>query len=220
VNKIINLQEAAAMIRDGDTVMAGGFYGAGTSHKIIEEIIRQGKKDLTLITCEGGGSDQSVGKLLAAGCVKRLVVSWVGHLTNITELVNMGMVALELNPQETLIERIRTGGCGLGGVLTQVGLGTDIETSGTGRKLKLNGEEWIYHTPLRANVGIVAALNADTFGNLSFHSAENNYNKFICMAADTVIAEIGRQFLKVGSLQARQIDVSGIFVDYLIEGWT
>jgi acetate CoA/acetoacetate CoA-transferase alpha subunit len=219
MSKIISLEKAVKAIPEGATVMLGGFYGVGAANHLLGEIVRQKKKDLTLITCEGGWPDRSTGILLTHGCLKKLVLSWAGNLTNLTEKVLSGEVELELNPQGTLIERIRAGGAGLGGVLTKAGLGTAVEDEGIGEKVRLNGEEWLYHTPLRADVGLVAAYTADTFGNLIFEGTENNFNECICKACDCVIAEIGGEIKPVGSVDKKRIDVSGVFVDSLIEGW-
>jgi acetate CoA/acetoacetate CoA-transferase alpha subunit len=219
MNKVIEVSEAVEKIHNGDIIMVGGFYGIGTAHQIIHEIIRQGKRDLTMITCEGGWPERSGGKLFTHGCLKRMIVSWVGNLSNLTDAVNNGQVELELNPQGTLIERIRAGGSGLGGVLTKAGLGTMIETAQIGEKVHLNGEDWMYHTPLHADFALVGAYHADEYGNLVFSGTENNFNQCICMAADTVIAEIGGEIKKVGALKNHTISMSGIFVDMMVEGW-
>jgi acetate CoA/acetoacetate CoA-transferase alpha subunit len=219
MSKIISVKMAVDMINDGDVVMVGGFYGVGAPEKIIDEIVFQKKRDLTVITCEGGWPDRSVGKLIANHCARKLITSWTGNLTCLTEMVESGEVELELNPQGTLAERIRAGGSGLGGVLTKTGLGTVIESEDIGVRVNLNGSEWLYHTPLRANIGLVAAWRADAFGNLIFDGTENNYNAGISMASDIVIAEVGGEISPIGSLDKNQINVSGIFIDKIVEGW-
>lgn len=219
MDKQKRIEDIVGEIPNHSSICLGGFYGVGTPHKIIDEIIRQEKKGLTLITAEGGWPDKGCGKLLSAGCLKKIIVSWVGNLTTITDAVNNNDVILELNPQGTLIERLRAAGSGLGGVLTKVGLGTEVEINGTGKRVSIDAEDWLFHKPLQADFGLVAANRADTFGNLIFVGTENNYNEWICKSAKKVVAEVGTEPVEAGNLNPYEIAVSGIFVDYLVKGW-
>jgi acetate CoA/acetoacetate CoA-transferase alpha subunit len=209
---------AVEQIPDGSRVLVGGFYGIGTPHAIIDEIVRRGRRDLWIFALEGGSPHYGISKLLEAGCVRKLTTSWIGNNKDlIGTLVAGGTLALELNPQGTLIERIRCGGYGLGGVLTLAGLGTYVEEQGIGQRVTANGRDWLYHTPITADVCIVEAHRADRFGNLVFRGSQMNYANTACTAADLVIASVMLPIGEPGSIQPEDVHVPGIFVDGLVQ---
>lgn len=218
MNKIMSVKEAVEKIKDGDVILAGGFYAVGTPENIIDEIIRQGKKDLTIVSNDGGTPDEGVGKLIYAGCVKKFICSWCGLTPIIPELVEKGEMELELNPQGTLVERIRAAGFGLGGILTPTGLDTAIEENGLGKRVNLNGRDWLYHTPLKADVTIVEAYTADKNGNLIFRRTQRNFNDVMCTAGDLVIASVAQPIKEMGELDPDSIMVPGTLVDILVQG--
>jgi len=217
MNKILNVKEAVEKIKDGDVILAGGFYAVGTPDNIVDEIIRQKKKNLTIISNDSGMPTEGIGKLIYGGCVRKLILSWCGLTPIISELVEKGELELELNPQGTLVERIRAAGYGLGGVLTPTGLDTTIEESGLGKRLNLNGKDWLYHPPLGANVAIVEAYLADKNGNLIFRRTQRNFNDVMCTAADLVIASVVKPIIEMGELDPDTIMVPGTFVDFLVQ---
>ena len=218
VNKTTSLQRAVEAIPDGSSILMGGFYGIGTPHALIGELIRQNRRDLWLIAIEGGSPHYGIGRLLEAGCVRRLTASWIGNNKElIGELVAAGTLELELNPQGTLIERIRCGGYGLGGVLTPTGLGTWVEDSGIGRRVTANGSDWLYHPPLRADVCLVEAYRSDTVGNLVFRGTQMNAANTMCTAAGHVIATVMLPIGEPGSIQPHEVHVPGAFVDALVQ---
>lgn len=215
--EILTAQDAVRKIRDGDTVMAGGFYGNGTPVRIVDEMLRQGQKNLTLINNDGNSTEKGLGRLIAAGQAKKFICTWCGRLPLAGELADAGKLELEVCPQGTFAERIRAGGFGLGGVLTATGLDTLVEERWAER-VTLNGRDWLYHTPLRANVAIVEAQRADTAGNLVFHLTQRSFAVAMCYAADLVLAEITGEIVPAGALDPDQIHVPGIVVNALVPG--
>lgn len=214
---IENLKEAVSKIKDGSVIHVGGFYAVGSPDNIIDEIIRQDIKNLTIISNDGGTPNEGIGKLIYKGNVKKLIVSWCGLTPIVPELVNNGEMELELNPQGTLVERIRAAGYGLGGVLTPTGLGTIIEKDGIGKRINLNNEEWLYHTPLKADITIVEAYKADKNGNLVFRRTQNNFCQVMCTASNLVIASVVNPIVEMGELDPDEIMVPGTFVDVLVQ---
>lgn len=213
----MELREAVSLIKDGDTVLAGGFYANGTPALIVDEMLRQGQKDLTIINNDGNTVTKGVGKLIAAGQCKKFVCSWCGRLPLAPQLYEEGKMDFELCPQGSLAERIRAGGYGLGGILTPVGLNTIVEEKWAER-ITLNGKEWLYHTPIRGNVAILEADRADEVGNLVFHLTQRAFSTVMAFAADLVIVEINRPIEPVGSIKPEEIHVPGVLVDVLIQG--
>jgi acetate CoA/acetoacetate CoA-transferase alpha subunit len=218
MNKIKSVEEAVALIKDGDSVLVGGFYGIGTPHQIVDEIVRQKKKNLTIITIEAGSPDYGIGKLIENGCVSKIITSWIGNLkSTIQNLLEQGKLEMEINPQGTLVERIRAGGYGLGGVLTQAGLGTYVEEKKIGQRVTFNQKDWLYHMPIKANVCIVEAYQGDEIGNLVFKGTQTNFNNIMCTAADLVIASIMAPISQKGSINPAYVQVPGVFVDILVQ---
>lgn len=218
MNKIRSAEEAVSCIRDGDVLMVGGFYAVGTPEKLVNEILRQGKKDLTVINNDGGNPNSALGRLIYSGLVKKVILSWCGYLSELPGMVDRGEIDLELNPQGTLIERIRAGGFGLGGVLTPTGLGTMIEEKGYGQRIHLNGRDWLYHTPLKADVTLVEAFDADRAGNLIFRRTQRNFCDTMCYAGETVIASVVNPIREKGGIDPDAVMVPGVLVDHLVQG--
>lgn len=214
---IMDVKEAVKRIENGSVIHVGGFYAVGTPDDIIDELIAQGKKELTIVNNDGGTPTEGIGKLIYAGCVKKLICSWCGLTPIVPELVNRGEMELELNPQGTLVERIRAAGYGLGGVLTPTGLGTTIEEKGWGQRVKMNGNEYLYHTPLKADVTIVEAYQADKAGNLIFRRTQRNFCDVMCFASDMVIASVVEPIAEMGQLEPDHVMVPGPIVDILVQ---
>ena len=215
-SKVVSLHEAVSHIKDGDVIHFGGFYAIGTADDVIDEILRQGQKNLTVVNNDGNTPTVGVGRLIAAGRVKKFICSWCGLLPMIPEMVDKGELELELNPQGTLAERIRAAGFGLGGILTPTGVGTMVEQK-WGQRVTLNGKDWLYHTPLRANVSVLEAYQADEAGNLIFHATQNNFNQVMAYAGDYVIASVIQPIVKKGTLNPDYIQVQGPIVDALVQ---
>ncbi|MEA4825072.1 MAG: 3-oxoacid CoA-transferase subunit A [Clostridium sp.] len=213
--KIMDLESAVKLIRDGDVILASGFYGNGTPVGIVEELLRQGQKDLTIANNDGNTAEKGIGRLIAAGRVKKFICTWCGRLPIAPQLAEEGKMELELCPQGTFVERIRAGGYGLGGVLTPTGLNTIIEEK-WGERVTFSGKDWLYQEPIRGNVTIIEAERADTAGNLVFHLTQRGFAPAMCFAADLVIVEVLNPIEPAGNIDPEDVDVTGVVVDIII----
>lgn len=215
MNKLISLEDAVSLVRDGDTVMIGGFLAVGTPDRLIDALIAKGIKDLTLICNDTGFIDRGVGKMVVARTFKKILASHIGTNKETGRQMLEGETEVVLIPQGTLIEQIRAGGHGLGGVLTKTGLGTEVEE---GKQIiDIDGEKYLLEKPLRANIALLYAEKADERGNLSFHGATRNFNTLMGAAADISIVE-ACQVVKVGEMCPDEVVVPGIFVNHIVDG--
>ncbi|MCK9246704.1 MAG: 3-oxoacid CoA-transferase subunit A [Anaerolineaceae bacterium] len=215
MNKLISLEDAVSLVRDGDTVMIGGFLAVGTPDRLIDALIAKGIKDLTLICNDTGFIDRGVGKMVVARMFKKILASHIGTNKETGRQMLEGETEVVLIPQGTLIEQIRAGGHGLGGVLTKTGLGTEVEE---GKQIiDIDGEKYLLEKPLRANIALLYAEKADERGNLSFHGATRNFNTLMGAAADISIVE-ACQVVKVGEMCPDEVVVPGIFVNHIVDG--
>jgi len=213
MSKVTALADAVARIPDGSTLMIGGFMGVGSPHRLIDELVRQGKRDLTVIANDTARKGVDIGKLIAAGAVKRLVASHIGLNPETQQRMIAGEIEVELVPQGTLAERIRAGGTGLGGVLTPTGVGTVVADGKP--TLEIQGKTFLVETPLRADFALVAAWRADYFGNLQYELTARNFNPVMALAADHVIAEAG-EIVPVGVIAPDQVETVSVVVDTLV----
>lgn len=201
------------MIPNGARIMVGGFLSVGTPERLMDEIVRQKKRDLTLIANDTARPGVGVGKLIDAKLVKSVVVSHIGTNPETQKQMMAGDLAVELVPQGTLIERIRAGGFGLGGILTPTGVGTLVEEGK--RKIEVDGADYLLETPLRAHFALVHAFLSDYTGNLSYALTARNYNPVIAMAADTVIAT-AEHIVPVGLIAPDHVMTPAPLIDYIV----
>jgi acetate CoA/acetoacetate CoA-transferase alpha subunit len=214
VNKVINLNQAVGHINDAAVIMIGGFLSVGTPEAIIDSIIKKNVKNLTIIANDSGFPTSGIGKLVVSRQVKKLVVSHIGTNPETGRQMRENELEVELVPQGTLIERIRSGGAGLGGVLTPTGLGTMVAD---GKQIiTVDGKDFLLEKPLRAEVALIKAARADTAGNLIFRKSARNFNPVIATAADIVIAEV-QDVVPVGQIEPDEVMLPGILVDYLVK---
>ena len=209
----ISLQESVAMIPDGATVMIGGFMAVGTPGRVIDEIVAQKKGNLTLIANDTATPDQGVGKLIAAKLVRKLISSHIGLNPETQRQMHAGELEIDLVPQGTLVERIRAGGFGLGGILTQTGVGTPADAGK--QKIDVNGKTYLLEVALRADFALVHAFLADYLGNLGYALTARNFNPVMAMAADTVIVT-AENIVPVGVIAPDHVVTPGPLVDYLV----
>jgi acetate CoA/acetoacetate CoA-transferase alpha subunit len=207
------LDESVALIPDGASLMVGGFMAVGTPESVIDELIRQKKSDLTVIANDTAMPGRGIGKLIDAKLLRKAIVSHIGLNPETQRQMLAGEIEVELVPQGTLIERIRAGGYGLGGVLTQTGIGTPVETGK--QRIEVSGREYLLEVALRADFALVQAFLADYMGNLSYALTARNFNPVIAMAADTVIASADH-IVPVGVLAPDHIMTPAPVVDYLV----
>ncbi len=206
-------QDAVSKIPDGATLMVGGFMGVGTPEDVLDEILRQGKRDLTVIANDTALPGVGIGKLVSANALRKVVASHIGLNPETQKKMLAGELEVELVPQGTLIERIRAGGFGLGGVLTPTGVGTVVEEGKP--KIEVDGRAYLLEKPLHADFALVQAFLADYLGNLTYVLTARNFNPVIAMAADTVIVE-AEHVVPVGMISPDHVLTPAPIVDYLI----
>jgi acetate CoA/acetoacetate CoA-transferase alpha subunit len=211
--KTVSAAEAVAIIPDGSTLMIGGFMGVGTPERLIDELVRQGKRDLTVIANDTAVPGQGIGKLVDAGLVSRTIASHIGLNPETQKQMLAGKMAVHLVPQGTLIERIRAAGFGLGGVLTPTGVGTVVEEGK--QKLQVNGKAYLIETALHAQFALIDAFLADYLGNLSYALTARNFNPVIAMAADTTIVT-AEHIVPVGLIAPDHVVTPAPLIDYLV----
>jgi len=215
MNKVVSPDQLKPLFKDGMTLMVGGFLGCGTPHKIIDILIELNIKNLTIIANDTSFADKGLGRLVVNGQVKKVITSHIGTNSETGRLMNEGKLEVQLVPQGTLIERIRSGGAGLGGVLTPTGVGTIVEEGK--QKLTIEGKEYLLELPLRADIAIIKGSISDEFGNTFYRGTTKNYNPIIATAADVVIVE-AEQLVKIGELDADHVMTPGVFIDYILGG--
>lgn len=211
--RTVPIEETVALIKDGASVMIGGFMGVGTPVRVIDEIVRQNKRDLTLIANDTALPGNGIGKLIDARLLRKAIVSHIGLNPETQRQMLAGEFEVELVPQGTLIERIRAGGYGLGGVLTRTGLGTAAEAGK--QHIEVAGTDYLLEVALRADFALVQAFLADYLGNLSYVLTARNFNPVIAMAADIVIASADH-IVPVGVLAPDHVVTPAPVVDYLV----
>jgi len=211
--KVISLDEAVSMIPNGASLMIGGFMGVGTPERLVDEIARQGKRDLTVIANDTAKPGTGIGKLVSAKLVRKAIVSHIGLNPETQQQMIAGEMSVELIPQGTLIERIRAGGYGLGGILTPTGLGTVVEEGK--RKIDVDGREYLLEAPLRADFALVQAFLADYLGNLAYALTARNFNPVIAMAGATVIV-VADHIVPVGLIAPDHVVTPAPLVDYIV----
>jgi len=209
----ILLEQSVEMIPDGATLMIGGFMAVGTPERVVDELVRQEKRDLTVIANDTAMPDRGIGKLVAAKRVRKAIVSHIGLNPETQRQMMAGEIQVDLVPQGTLIERIRAGGFGLGGVLTQTGLGTPVADGK--QRVEIDGKSYLVEPALRADFALVHAFVADYLGNLGYALTARNFNPVIAMAGGTVIA-CADNIVPVGVISPDHVVTPAPVVDYVV----
>ncbi|MFN8455717.1 MAG: 3-oxoacid CoA-transferase subunit A [Anaerolineae bacterium] len=216
LNKVVaDVAAAVADIKDGATLMVGGFGLSGHPIQLVEAVLRKGVKDLTIISNNAGVQDIGLGGLIQHGRVRCLICSFpTGKgMTAVKEQIKTGRLELKVIPQGTLVERIRAGGAGLGGILTPTGVGTELAA---GRQiLEVEGVLYVLEPALRADFALIHAYQGDRWGNLCYRFAARNFNPVMAMAQAVTIAEV-EQVLELGALDPNHIHTPGVFVQRVV----
>jgi acetate CoA/acetoacetate CoA-transferase alpha subunit len=206
-------EEVVAKIPNGASLLIGGFMAVGTPERIIDEIVRQGKRELTVIANDTAQPGFGIGKLIGARLVHRLIASHIGLNPQTQQQMMSGELSVDLVPQGTLIERIRAGGYGLGGVLTPTGVGTEVEKGK--QTLEVDGRTYLVEVAIRADYALVHAFLADYLGNLAYALTARNFNPIVAMAGATVIAT-AEHIVPIGVIAPDHVMTPAPVVDYLI----
>lgn len=233
-NKIIEKSGIRPLLKDGMSIMVGGFLAVGSAETVIDEIVASGVKDLTIYCNDGGLGERrnretgeliagpmGAGKLLANGQVKKLYATHIGVNPLVGKLMNAGQLEVVLIPQGSFAEMIRAGGSGLGGIITPTGVGVDIieQSEHVYKKIKLGDKKkttYLIEKPLHADLAVIKAAVVDKFGNVYFNETTQNFNKVMAYAADTVICE-AQKVVERGGIDPNAIHVPGVLVDYIVK---
>ncbi len=215
MNKRITIEEAVSKIKDGQTIMVGGFLAVGTPESLIDALVAKGVKDLTLICNDTGFVDRGVGKMVVNKQFKKIIASHIGTNRETGRQMVEGETEVVLVPQGSLVEKIRAGGNGIGGFLVKTGLGTEIQTGK--QVINVDGVDYLLKKPLRADVAILFANKADENGNLWYHGTTRNFNTVMATAADWVVVEV-EEIVPVGAISPNEVVVPGVFVDNIVQG--
>lgn len=214
ISKALTVTSAVEMIPDGASLMIGGFMGTGSPHRLIEELVHQGRKDLTVIANDTARPGFAIGKLIDAKLVRRVIASHIGTNPETQRQMIAGELDVELVPQGTLVERIRAGGYGLGAVVTATGLGTVVAEGK--RTIEIDGKPFLVEMPLKADFALLLAHRADYLGNLDYELTARNFNPIMALAADKVIAE-PVEIVPVGVISPDEVVTPFVLVDHIIE---
>ena len=221
MNKIISAEKVADLVKDGDIVMIGGFLSCGAPHLLIEKVFEKNVKDLTVVSNDTGFAEDSannkagIGKLVVNKQVAHVMTSHIGTNRETGRQMNSGETKVSLIPQGTLAEQIRAAGCGLGGVLTQTGLNTEVEAGK--QKLVVDGKEYLLEKPIKGDVALIKGAVVDKKGNIYYSKTERNFSPLMAMACETVIVEASK-IVEVGEIVPESVVTSHIFIDYIVDG--
>jgi acetate CoA/acetoacetate CoA-transferase alpha subunit len=209
----ITVEEAVGMIPDGASVLLGGFMGVGTPDRLVQALAASGRRGLTLVSNDGARPPGGPSPLISAGCVAKLIASHIGINKEAQARLLAGTMEVELVPQGTLVERIRAGGVGLGGVLTPTGVGTEVQNGKP--TVEVDGKTYLLEKPIRADFALIAAWRCDYMGNLAFDLTARNFNPIMALAADVVIVE-PREIVPLGMIPPDGVHTPGALVDHIV----
>jgi len=212
-NKVTDYETAKSVFFDNMTLLFGGFGGVGTPPGLIDCLIETGVKNVKLIGNDAGFPWIGIGKFICLERAVSLVASHIGSNPIAGDLMNQGKLKVEFSPQGILVERIRSGGVGLNGFLTELSKGTHLAYDKP--LIKIGDKEYLYEAPITGDVGIVYARKADTFGNLVFDKTARNTNPYVAMASKVTIVEAD-EIVPMGELNPEEIVVPGIYVKYIV----
>lgn len=213
MKKIISAKDAIDMIKDGSSIMIGGFLSCGAPDVLIDELVEQNIKDLTLICNDSSVPEKDRGKLIVNKQVKKLIASHIGTNPETGRQLHEGEIEVDLIPMGSLIERIRAKGAGLGGILTPTGVGTIIEENN--ETMVIDGKKFIFEKPISADFALIYGTKVDKYGNVAFYGTTRNLNTIMATAADTVIVQADEI---VDCLDPNEVVIPGLFIDYVVEG--
>ena len=210
----LSADAAAALIPDGSVCLIGGFMAVGSPHRLIDAMVRRGVKNLTIVANDTAMPGKGIGKLITCGAVRKVIASHIGLNPETQKKMISGELEVELVPQGTLVERIRAGGVGLGGVLTATGIGTLVEE---GKQIvEVDGKPYLLEKPIKGDFALIGCKQADYYGNLEYSLTAHNFNPIRALAGKQVIAE-PHHIVPVGVISPDDVKTPGVLVNHLIE---
>ena len=212
--KLVSMEEAISHIKDGMTIHVGGFLACGTPESIVTALVEKGVKDLTIVCNDTAFVDKGVGRLIVNNQVKKVIASHIGTNPETGKKMQAGEIEVELVPQGTLAERVRAAGYGLGGILTPSGVGTIVQDGK--QVINVDGKDYLLEKPIKADVALILGTTVDEMGNVICAKTTKNFNPLMATAADLVIVEAA-EIVPFGSLDPDNLDISRIFVNYIVK---
>lgn len=209
-----SVAQALEGMKDGASVMVGGFGLCGNAEALIRGVVDSGARDLTVISNNCGNMGKGLAIWLRAGIVGKVICSYIGNNDDLHKRMASGEVKVEITPQGTLVERIRAGGAGLGGFFTPTGVGTVVAEGKEVREL--DGRLYVLEKPLRADFALIRARKGDPFGNLRFWRSARNFSPVMATAAKTTVAEV-EQLVPLGGLDPDDVHLPGVYVHRVVE---
>ncbi len=213
IDKVSSMDEALAGIGNRQRIMVGGFGVPGTPFILIDALLEKGLGDLTVIKNEANEDGMGISKLIESGAVKKLITSHLGLNSTVISMMNRKEVAVDFYPQGILAEKIRAGGAGLAGILTDIGIDTIIRKDK--EEIQVDGQKVLVEKALRADVALIHAARADKVGNLVYEKSARNFNPLMATAADLVIAE-AEEVVDTGEINPDDIHTPAAFVDRVV----
>ncbi len=214
MKKVVDKNELRPLLKDGISIMFGGFMACGTPEGLVDLLIEMNIKELTLICNDAGFPDRGIGKLIVNKQVKKLITSHIGLNPEAGRQMNEGTLEVQLVPQGTLAEQIRAEGSGIGGFLTPTGVGTSVETGK--QKLTINGKDYLLELPLKADFAMLRGSITDTDGNIYYNGTTRNFNPLMALAADNVIVET-EELVERGQIKPEDVMTLGVLVRYIVK---
>lgn len=215
MNKVVSKEQAVSLIKDGMILMVGGFLAVGTPDELIDELVKQNPKNLTLICNDTGFVDKGIGKMVVNKQFSTIIATHIGTNKETANQMNSGETKVILTPQGTLAEQVRQGGAGLGGFYTPTGVGTEVAEN---KEVKvINGKEYVLEETLRADVAIIKGSVVDKKGNIYYKGSTRNFNNLMATAADIVIV-LAEELVEVGEIDPNHVMTPALFVDYIVVG--
>lgn len=211
MKKIVSAKDAIKLIKDNASIMIGGFISCGAPDKLVDALVEENVKNLTLIVNDTSIPNVDKGKLITNKQVKKVIASHIGLNSETGRQMHEGEIDVELVPMGTLIERIRAKGTGLGGFLTPTGVGTIIEENK--ETMEIDGKRFIFERPLGADFALIYGTKVDKHGNVAFYGTTRNINTVMATAAETVIIQADEL---VDELDPNEVVIPGLFVDYIV----
>ncbi len=211
MKKIVTAKEAISLIKDESTIMVGGFLSCGTPDKLIDELVEQNVRELTMISNDTSIPTADKGKLIANKQIKKVITTHIGTNPETGRQMTAGELDVELVPMGTLVERIRAKGTGMGGILTPTGVGTVLEENK--ETINVDGKKFIFERPIGADFALIYGSKVDKYGNVTFHGTTRNMNTIMATAADTVIIQADEI---VDAINPDDVVIPGLFIDYIV----
>lgn len=213
MKKAATTEQIESLLHDGMTIMIGGFMATGAPERLIDLLIKKDIKNITLISTDTGSPGRGSSRLIAEKRVKKLYASHIGTNPETGKQMNEGTLEVELVPQGTLAERIRSAGAGLGGVLTPTGLGTIVAENK--RVIEVDGKQYLLEVPLKADLALIRGSKVDRRGNVFYSKTTQNFNPLMATAAETVVVE-PEQIVELGEIEPEAVHTPSLYVDYIL----